>query len=1486
MARYKLVSEGGEWRLRPGGNLIGRAAHCLVRIDRPDVAGEHARVDLDGDRLLLADLGGDAGTFVADERVESATPLSAGSTFRVGKVTFRVKRSMDLRQIVRHPVARRIVRIGAKVALGIVVALIVLLLALPLIYNAESFKRDVIDSLEAALSRDAEIGGVDFRLLRGWTEISDVMVHNLPEFGGEPLVKAPAVLVRFHTGTYLGSLGKSLRADVTLNRPILMLERNDRGCWNVYDLCLRVVDALREAREEAVWWAPYSDLELHVRVTDATVRIRDDFAGETREITGVAFTADLPSLGGELTYSLAAEVPVAGRPGEIEATGRLTLFKDGGLSTKSVRGELLSLDVRGLDLRALPGLPHGAGGALAGAFPVEEADLDLDISAESLGSCRARVEASLRGGDTPGVPAVTLGADLSGSILPPALKRGELKASGPSWDLACLGRVIPINQSQNQGEGPPQDGAEALEVDAALHADVKLLDDLRRRMPLLSDAPLGGRIAIKLSTTGPTRELDVVADATVSGLVCRETGALPEDVSLSLRGTVGLIGWGTLDNIRVKSFVAGASFLHASVAPGEVLSIARPSGASAAVGPIEFDVDLAELGRRYGPLFAFRPPAARAHGWAEVSGDGGKLILSHAIHSRAGATSEGTTAIVFPAEGRPRAEAEWWLREPGGFSADLRGRTALAGSDPAFDLAFSASGNLSRVLEVAKPYLRPTGSLWARGRFKLENVRVSGTPSRFGTNGRLELLEPELWGGDPITPPFTESRFSAIWNLDFEMPSLPSGPVRLRANLLKGSSSALRFSLDGDVEDLGRGLGRYTLRAFADLDRIGTGLRKLALVPAGVSFSGTMNIDLSADTREGNVRLTKLELDTPFVEAAGGGEISQLPFSSLLGGRPAGKPVAPEAVSGKLRLGAKLNVDEIARLARALRLARGRDTRRAGSTEPDSAAEGEIRLDVTAEGSGQGLLVSGEINLDDFAGRLGRHVRKRAGELASLRVSASVAPGGADLVTLRSGSLALGGDGRRASFDVSGRLSGGMDRFDFAAKSESFDVSPVAALFPGILRSAEGTGRLDVRSRGRLLRGVLVPGTLELEGSVGVSGAEVRFVGTPEFRVKADGALTLAGREMSAAGLTISAKISPAGGIGPFMDLGTIGLKKLDLALRAAPPGISVVFDAASSNIDIGALVAAVGSDSSRGSVPRRGEQRRAIPRWLSLQGRLAADHATVWPGRAVMEKLDCGVMFDGGCFRFTDAVARVWGGLLSGEGLVDLTGARPRVRGSLALNEVDLVEAAKAAGIPGALKGMGGGSLKFEGEGLGRLDFERSWRLDIEGRTAEVTLATARWPLAREVRAALERVLGVSPSRPLGQTEPRNEPDLRGRATTARSKPVALKVAVRRGRTSMESTDFEFEDGLRLAISGRTELDGRIAAWVTVRRLPKDTGNLSGGRAAIVEELVRRGAFRFAVTGTWARPVVDVEGLLRWILPDARGDSQPGDTPGEGDAD
>ncbi|MHC4506187.1 MAG: hypothetical protein ACYTFI_23070, partial [Planctomycetota bacterium] len=178
----------------------------------------------------------------------------------------------------------------------------------------------------------------------------------------------------------------------------------------------------------------------------------------------------------------------------------------------------------------------------------------------------------------------------------------------------------------------------------------------------------------------------------------------------------------------------------------------------------------------------------------------------------------------------------------------------------------------------------------------------------------------------------------------------------------------------------------------------------------------------------------------------------------------------------------------------------------------------------------------------------------------------------------------------------------------------------------------------------------------------------------------------------------------------------------------------------------------------------------------------------------------------------------------------------------------------AKAAAIPGALTGKAGLSLSWEGEGLGRRDVERDWEFDLECGAGPIAVRADPFPLAREVRGALAKIFGVAA--PPGES---------------RSKPVTVRVACRRGRLTMETADFEFEDGLALVVRGRTELDGRIAWWVTVKRLPGKGADIPPARRSVIDELVRRGALRFAVTGTWERPVVDVKGLLSWMLPETR---------------
>ena len=155
MASFKLTSKDGEWPLSPGGNLVGCADHCGVRVEAPNVAGEHARVDVVADRVLLTDLDSETGTFLDDVLVRGTVPLEVGQTLRVGSKPLRLKRiPAENGRLSRAPL-RRAARVGLKLALGALAALVVFLVVLSLIFNADRLRRDVVKAIESTVDRDA-----------------------------------------------------------------------------------------------------------------------------------------------------------------------------------------------------------------------------------------------------------------------------------------------------------------------------------------------------------------------------------------------------------------------------------------------------------------------------------------------------------------------------------------------------------------------------------------------------------------------------------------------------------------------------------------------------------------------------------------------------------------------------------------------------------------------------------------------------------------------------------------------------------------------------------------------------------------------------------------------------------------------------------------------------------------------------------------------------------------------------------------------------------------------------------------------------------------------------------------------------------------------------------------------------------------------------------------------------------------------------------
>ena len=75
---------------------FGRLATCTVSLpDDPDVSREHARLTWRDGAWWVEDLGSSNGTFLgefaATRRLTSATRLSAGDIFRVGRTRFRLE---------------------------------------------------------------------------------------------------------------------------------------------------------------------------------------------------------------------------------------------------------------------------------------------------------------------------------------------------------------------------------------------------------------------------------------------------------------------------------------------------------------------------------------------------------------------------------------------------------------------------------------------------------------------------------------------------------------------------------------------------------------------------------------------------------------------------------------------------------------------------------------------------------------------------------------------------------------------------------------------------------------------------------------------------------------------------------------------------------------------------------------------------------------------------------------------------------------------------------------------------------------------------------------------------------------------------------------------------------------------------------------------------------------------------------------------------
>ena len=74
-----------------GETILGRALDATIRFDVPGVSRRHARISVEGAKVMVEDLGSHNGTYVRGERISGRATLADGDELRLGPVSMLIR---------------------------------------------------------------------------------------------------------------------------------------------------------------------------------------------------------------------------------------------------------------------------------------------------------------------------------------------------------------------------------------------------------------------------------------------------------------------------------------------------------------------------------------------------------------------------------------------------------------------------------------------------------------------------------------------------------------------------------------------------------------------------------------------------------------------------------------------------------------------------------------------------------------------------------------------------------------------------------------------------------------------------------------------------------------------------------------------------------------------------------------------------------------------------------------------------------------------------------------------------------------------------------------------------------------------------------------------------------------------------------------------------------------------------------------------------
>jgi AsmA protein len=195
---------------------------------------------------------------------------------------------------------------------GIIVGVLLLIvIAVPLFINVDSFRPDLEKKISAALNRTVHIGKLDASLLSGGATASDITIEDDPAFNKGAFLKASSVKVGVQLMPLIFS--KQLKVtSLTVQKPDITLLKNAAGKWNY-----STIGATQEkkAPEPAGKSAPDVSVDKF-EIADGTVRVGHSgghAAGKESVYQNVNLVAHNISAHSAMPFTLSAAMPGGGK---------------------------------------------------------------------------------------------------------------------------------------------------------------------------------------------------------------------------------------------------------------------------------------------------------------------------------------------------------------------------------------------------------------------------------------------------------------------------------------------------------------------------------------------------------------------------------------------------------------------------------------------------------------------------------------------------------------------------------------------------------------------------------------------------------------------------------------------------------------------------------------------------------------------------------------------------------------------------------------------------------------------------------------------------------------------------------------------------------------------------------------------------------------------------------------------------------------------